>query len=197
MKKIDCQPKSWVRKPPSSGPIAAEAAIVAPHAPNAVPRSRPRNSCASSDSEVANMIAPPIPWPARASTRNSELGDSAHSSEVRLNSPSPIMNRSLRPYRSASEPIVSSTEASVSAYASITHWMSEKLACREVAIFGSATFTIVMSSSSMNVATQTTISVHHLRSISRDSIIAAGEAPLRASGLTSMYACASACSPSG
>src|SRR6478609_9422927 len=44
--------------------------------------------------------------------------------------------------------------------------MSEKLAFRSVAIFGSATFTIVMSSSNMNVPTQTTISVHHLRSIS-------------------------------
>ena len=30
---------------------------------------------------------------------------------------------------------------------------------------GSATFTIVMSSSSMNVAMQTTMSVHHLRSM--------------------------------
>ena len=51
----------------------------------------------------------------------------------------------------------------------MTHWMSEKLAFRSVAIFGSATFTIVMSSSSMNVPTQTTISVHHLRSISGDA----------------------------
>src|SRR5436305_10808883 len=44
--------------------------------------------------------------------------------------------------------------------------MSEKLAFRSLAIFGSATFTIVMSSSSMNVPMHTTISVHHLRSIS-------------------------------
>ena len=49
-------------------------------------------------------------------------------------------------------PAVSSTDASVSAYASITHWMSEKLALRSREMFGSATFTIVMSSSSMNVA---------------------------------------------
>src|SRR5579859_5111031 len=43
--------------------------------------------------------------------------------------------------------------------------MSEKLAFSCLAMLGSATLTIVMSSRSMNVATQTTISVHHLRSI--------------------------------
>ena len=48
----------------------------------------------------------------------------------------------------------------------MTHWISEKFAFSSEAIVGSATFTIVMSSSNMNVPTQTTISVHHLRSIS-------------------------------
>jgi hypothetical protein len=33
--------------------------------PSAVPRSRPRNSCAISASDVANMAAPPIPCTAR------------------------------------------------------------------------------------------------------------------------------------
>ena len=80
--------------------------------------------------------------------------------------PRPITNTRRRPKRSASEPAVSSTEASVNAYALMTHWMSEKLALSSEAIFGSATFTIVMSSRSMNVAMQTTIRVHHLRSIS-------------------------------
>src|SRR5437588_3702920 len=46
--------------------------------------------------------------------------------------------------------------------------MSEKPAFSEVAIFGSATFTIVMSSSSMNVPTQTTSRVHHFRSMGLD-----------------------------
>ena len=61
------------------------------------------------------MIAPPIPWPARARIKNSALGESAHSSEVAENSPKPIENTSRRPSRSASEPVVSSTEASVRA----------------------------------------------------------------------------------
>ena len=89
--------------------------MVAPQAPNAVPRSRPWNSCASSASEVENMIAPPMPWPARARISHSELWDRPHSSEVIENSPRPIANNSRRPNRSASDPVVSSIEASVSA----------------------------------------------------------------------------------
>ena len=50
-----------VSRPPASGPIATAAPTVAPHTPNAVPRSRPWNSCESSASAVANMIAPPMP----------------------------------------------------------------------------------------------------------------------------------------
>ena len=42
----------------------------------------------------------------------------------------------------------------------MTHCRSEKLECRSFAMSGSATFTTVMSSSSMNVATQTAPSVH-------------------------------------
>ena len=43
------------------------------------------------------------------------------------------------------------------------HWISEKLACSLVEIVGSATPTIVTSSSSMKVELSTTASVHHLR----------------------------------
>ena len=61
------------------------------------------------------MIAPPIPCPARARIKNRTLGDSAHSNDVNANSNRPIVNSSRRPNRSASVPVVSSSEASVSA----------------------------------------------------------------------------------
>ena len=48
---------------------------------------------------------------------------------------------------------MSSSAASESAYASITHCRSEKLAPSARSMYGSAVFTIVTSSSSMNVAT--------------------------------------------
>ncbi len=47
----------------------------------------------------------------------------------------------------------------------MTHWTSLKLPCSELCMSGSATLTIVTSISSISVATQTQISVHHLRSM--------------------------------
>src|ERR671933_2553611 len=65
MRKIDSQPTDSVSSPPTSGPTATAAPVVAPHAPNAVPRSRPWNSWARSASEVANISAQPILWAPR------------------------------------------------------------------------------------------------------------------------------------
>ena len=66
---------------------------------------------------------------------------------------------------SPSEPAVSTTVASMSEYASTTHWRSVNEVCRSRWMRGSATFTIVMSSRSMKMATQTMIKVRHLRSM--------------------------------
>jgi hypothetical protein len=55
------QPSPSVSAPPTSGPTATAAPVVAPQSPNAVPRSLGRNAVASSASEVANISAPPIP----------------------------------------------------------------------------------------------------------------------------------------
>ena len=60
-KKIQRQPAHSVRTPPTSGPIATAAPVVAPQIPNAVPRSRPWKAFASSASETANMMPPPTP----------------------------------------------------------------------------------------------------------------------------------------
>src|SRR5271168_78761 len=65
---------------------------------------------------------------------------------------------------SPATPAVRRKAASVSEYASTTHCRSEKLACSDCCISGRATFTTVMSRRSMNVAVQTAIRVHHLRS---------------------------------
>ena len=61
MKKIASQPMCSVSTPPTSGPIATAAPIVAPQIPNAVPRSGPWKACAMSASDVANIAAPPMP----------------------------------------------------------------------------------------------------------------------------------------
>jgi hypothetical protein len=82
----------------------------------AVPRSRPdSNSTAISDSETANITAPPTPCSARARLRKVGSGASPHSNEATEKIPRPVANTRRRPSRSASEPAVSTSAASDSA----------------------------------------------------------------------------------
>jgi hypothetical protein len=87
-----------------------------------------------------------------ATTATTAIG-TFESSELAVKTSSPITNSRRRPKRSASDPVVSSSAASINANASTTHCGSVKLAFSDVSIAGSATFTIVTSSSSMNVPT--------------------------------------------
>ena len=130
--------------------------------PKATPRSLPRNAPASSASDTANMIAPPTPCTARDTCSISALVANPHSSEAPVNTTSPIRNNRRRPYMSDRLPAVSKNAASVSAYASTIHCRSEKLAPSPRWISGSATVTMVISSSSMNMPRHTATSVHHL-----------------------------------
>ena len=163
-KKIQRQPAHSVRTPPTSGPIATAAPVVAPQIPNAVPRSRPWKAFASSASETANMIPPPTPCTARAAMSTPASVAIPQPNEAAVNRTRPIVNTRRRPKMSASDPAASTVVASVSAYASTTHCSCAKLASSSRWMSGSATFTTVMSSSSMKIAVQTAISVHHLRS---------------------------------
>ena len=151
--------------PPSTGPSAVDTPVIAPHTPNATPRSRPRKLCPSKASPVANMIAPPTPWALRLAISISGSWARPHSSDPSVKMTSPMLNSRFRPYRSASTPEVSSSEASVSAYASRTHCTSLKLACSPAWMAGWATMTMVTSSSSMNVPVHTASRVHHFLSI--------------------------------
>ena len=91
------------------------------------------------------------------------LGAWAHASEETVKMTSPIASSRLCPKMSPSEPAVSSTTVRVSVYASTTHCRDANDGSSESAIDGSATATIVTSSSSMNEQTTTAASVHHLR----------------------------------
>ena len=163
--KTDCQPIPSVRAPPTNGPIATATPIVAPYRPVAIPSSLPLNSCAISASETANMIAPPTPCTARETLSQVGSGASAATPDATVKITSPQANTRLRPSRSASEPATRTNAASVSVYASTTHWRSVNEASRSSLMLGSAVFTTVMSSSSMKTATLTTASVTHLRAI--------------------------------
>ena len=114
-KKIHCQPMPEVMTPPSTGPTATAAPVTAPNTPNAVPRSLPWKAWAISASEVANIIAPPVPCTARARLSISGVLDRPQTAEEAVNTNRPVTNTRLRPIRSATEPEVSRNAASVSA----------------------------------------------------------------------------------
>ena len=114
-KKIHSQPMPEVMIPPTTGPTATAAPVTAPNTPKAVPRSLPWKASAISASAVANIIAPPVPWTARARLSISGVVDRPQTAEAIVNTNRPAMNTRLRPIRSATEPEVSRKVASVSA----------------------------------------------------------------------------------
>ena len=83
--------------PPSTGPIATAIPVIAPNTPSATPRSRPWKVCASSASDVANMIAPPTPCAPREIERKSEPVASPQHSEPVVKIAIPIANSRRRP----------------------------------------------------------------------------------------------------
>ena len=114
-RKMPRQLQFVVITPPSTGPSAVDTPVIAPHTPNATPRSFPRKLFPSRASDVANMIAPPTPWPLRDRISISGSWARPHSSDPSVKMISPMLNSRFRPYRSASTPEVSSSEARVRA----------------------------------------------------------------------------------
>ncbi len=114
-KKIHSQPMPEVMIPPSTGPTATAAPVTAPKTPNAVPRSLPWKAWAISASEVANIIAPPVPCTARARLSISGvLGQAADGRGGREHEQARD-EHALAADRSATAPEVSRNAASVSA----------------------------------------------------------------------------------
>ena len=114
-KKIHCHDRPLVRTPPSTGPTATATPVIDPQMPKAVPRSLPWKASASRAREVANMTAPPMPWPPRERINMTDDWASPQSSEPRVNTTSPITNTMRRPNRSDNEPAVRSSAARVRA----------------------------------------------------------------------------------
>ena len=96
------------------GPIATAPPITPPYTPNATPRSLPWKAPAIRASEVANIIAPPTPWSPRARLRNSGVVASPHRNDAAEKRARPTTKILRRPSRSASDPAVSKTVASIS-----------------------------------------------------------------------------------
>ena len=100
-------------------------------------------------------IPPPTPCTTREKTSNGSVGDAAHIADPSVNSESVATNDLLRPKRSANQLLPICETPTAARYTVMTHstpsivWYSR---WRE----GSARFTIVVSSTTMNVPTRHT-----------------------------------------
>src|SRR5262249_17745149 len=151
IQKIERQPTEDTRAPPTTGPSAIEIPNTDPHTPTACARSRGSvNVLAMIDIATGLSIEPPTACSTRNATTSSTFGARLHSSEADENTASPVTNVRLRPNRSAVEPDSNSRLASTTVYASTVHCSPEIPACNSRPTDGSATFTTVTSSPTMN-----------------------------------------------
>ncbi len=105
-----------MRKPPTNGPSATPAPAVAPHAANAVARSRPWNVVEMMASVAGNISDAPVPSMSASPTiRLGTPHDNAARSEPPANSPAPMQKMRRWPKTSPSRPPMISRLANVSA----------------------------------------------------------------------------------
>ena len=153
-----------MRKPPRSTPAAPPLPEAAPQMPSARFRSAPSAKVVIRiESAAGASSAPPRPWSARKPISEPSDHEIPHRSELTENSARPIMNSRRRPKMSASRPPRSSAPPNRIAYALITHCRLPWAKCRLPLIAGRATFTIAMSSTTMNWAATITASARPFR----------------------------------
>ena len=71
--------RTSVSQPPTSGPRAATPPMVPPQTAKAIARSLPTKTALMTESELGRIIAPPMPWRARAAMRVLAESDAATS----------------------------------------------------------------------------------------------------------------------
>jgi hypothetical protein len=116
------------------------------------------------DRAAGVMTAAPRPWKPRAAISDASLQARPASSDESVKRIVPPMNTRRLPSRSAARPPSSRNPPKKSAYALITHWRFSCEKPRSTWIEGRATFTIAMSSTTMNCTAQRSASASHFRS---------------------------------
>ena len=114
MKKMARQLTCWVRKPPSTGPIARASALTPAQVPIAVPRWWGGNACVMIESVAGIMNAAPMPWTARNATSALSEGAKPMAALETPNTSTPNRNIRRRPKMSPRRPPVTSITANVS-----------------------------------------------------------------------------------
>jgi hypothetical protein len=172
-KKMLRQSNTWSRPPPTIGPSAIAAPVIAPHKPIASARSRrSRNTFEISDSVEGNTIAAPTPITARAAISASVLSVSPPARLAKPKTARPASSIPLRPNRSERLPRASTEAANSRLNASTTHCSCESDACSSRTSVGSATLTIVVSRLITNAASSSEIRISGLRFMTPPSKLA-------------------------
>jgi hypothetical protein len=157
------QSKAWSSQPPTIGPSAIAAPVIAPHKPIACARSRRSvNTFVKSESVDGNTIAAPTPITARAAISAPALSVSPPARLARPKTDSPASSIPLRPNRSDKLPTTSTDPANSKLKASTTHCSCELDACSWRTSVGSATLTIVVSRLIKNAASSNEVRISGL-----------------------------------
>ena len=127
-------------------------------------RRPPGRSWSRSRGRPARPSRRPRPCRARAAMSHSDEGASPFSSDAIVKTTTPATNTRRRPRKSAARPPSSRKPPKASVYALTTHWRELVEKSRSAWIDGSATFTTVASSTTMNWAMQTSTRTSQRRS---------------------------------
>ena len=145
-KKIQCQLTAAVMRPPARRPTAAPADAMKLNTPNAFARSSGSGNSVTTMARItAELTAPPMPWMNRAAISIGCVNESPHSIDAAVKSRRPARKTRLRPTRSPTRPASKSSPPNAIRYALMTHARPDCEKPRSFWIDGSATFTIVMS----------------------------------------------------
>ena len=158
-KKIQCQLTACVIRPPASNPTAAPAEATKLKMPNALARSSGSGKRVTIMARItAELTAPPIPWTKRAPISIGCAKESPQSTDAPVKIVRPTRYTRLRPNRSPTRPASNSSPPKAIKYALTTHASPDCEKPRSTWIDGSATFTIVMSTTIKRKPVHRTIS---------------------------------------
>ena len=146
--------------------------------PSARARSPAGKTVETIASDSPSRAAPPTPCRTRPATSTSSLFDVAATTEPPANAAMPATNTRRRPRMSPRRPALTTSAASTSRYALMTHCSPAVVVSRSRAMSGRATLITVESSISTNRPMQAPVRVHQRRFDS----VRPGRAPTRAAG---------------
>jgi len=155
MRKIQCQVMYVVMKPPSAGPISGPTSAGIVTQTMALISSRRSTVRTRIKRPTGVIIAPPMPWKMRATTKCVSDTDSAQPIDPSMNTAIALRNTMRAPKRSAVQPLTGMKTASESRYEVTASLSASGLVPISAAIAGSDVAITVESMFSMNRATAT------------------------------------------